>query len=999
MADTTLTVLLQGIDNLSGVVNSAVSNVTSKLDGLAKGTKAFATQAQNVSQSSAFAAMAVGAAMAHPLKQFAEYDEALAGLKTSMMDVNGVVDQAMLGKLDAYARQLGNTFKGNQADMLAMFYELTTSGVEAQAVLNGLGEATAQYATLTHQSYESVGRSFAKLANEMGITNKALYPTADKQHEAYISFADSLQRAHYMGVKPDDMLYALGRSAGGMKLLQQQGAEAFKTLVPFYTMLIRGGATGEKAGTNAVAATLNMLDPTRIDKANKALKGMGESFQLAFLDKEGNIPKGENFIRSWYEQAEKLQGLSVKEQGIIGKLLMGGGYDQQIWQQMVSMGVKGYDELSQAMARQAGIAKKNEEIQKTLGMTFENTMSMFENVEIDWVQTFANDLKGLMKDTVQPFLLGMQDWIGQHQELARNIGLGGLAFIGFSAATAIASGGLYVMAKALSNILSMGSGAIKIFQKLGEGAGLLQKVTATGKVGGLGSLIGGIPTNLGSLARLAFNPWVLAAAVTTAAIYKYWTPIGDFFGGLWGGIKESTQGHTSNMQKALSDTGTWFAEAMPNVTHYAKAIGDFFSITKEGHNQSWAQKGTEIGQWFGNQVAAIDKGVGQSRQDGILSGAFWENAGTKIQSVFSKVKSEYAHMGAGLANMGPTIMSGLGPVMEVGSRIKTLMKGLSPFSVMDTLMQGIPSMGSIKGLGGNFMGNISGMKEKIVGAFRGIGPAIASAFSNVGSSISGALGRAGSAIMSWVSSSRARMVAGFHSMASAAGQAMNGIGRAISGAFSRASSVMSSFISSARAKLVGGFHQIAASAGAAAQAISSRLQAAFHSALAAAGTFVAGVIAKLNTMYSQVMAIAGRMLAAGRRIVENIARGIESGIGRIAAAMSRVAAAIMSHMPQSPAKEGPLRNINRINIVGSIADTMKPAPIVKATERVAMAARTGLHNRITLPRGGSHKSSTTHFSPTINVSGGSGDVRSEVQAAIKVAFKEFSRKESLGYAH
>lgn len=1027
MSTNTLTVILQAVDNMSGIVNGALSNVSSKLDGWAKSYKNFATQAQNVSQSSAFAAMAVGAAMAHPLKKFSEYDQALAGLKTSMMDVNGVVNEQLLGSMDKYARELGNKFKGNQADMLAMFYELSTSGVEAHQILNGLGEATAQYATLTHQSYESVGKSFAKLSNEMGITNKALYPTDSAQHDAYISFADSLQRAHYLGVKPDDMLYALGRSAGGMKLLQQQGAEAFKTLVPFYTMLIRGGATGEKAGTNAVAAALNIIDPTRIDKANKALKGMGENFQLAFLDKDGNIPKGENFIRSFYEQAQKLQGLSVKEQGIIGKLLMGGGFDQQIWQQMVSMGVKGYDELSQAMARQADIAKKNAEIQRTLGNTFENTMSMFENLEIDWVKTFSNDLKGLLTDRVQPFIEGMQTWMGHHQELARAVGLGGLAFIGLSAATAIASGGIYVIVKSISNLLSIASGAIGAVQKLGQFIGILKPLKE-------GVTAGSAFKDLFKAGlSLVKNPYVLAfMAVGAAAVYAY--------------------NHSEKLRKTLYDSLPFL-----NPEKYS----DFVGPSQESRWDRFQRRLQMIPEGINRVRSAYAEWTGHQNRTGFVGPKALEGKGLappeqlttwqKIGRGWGEFVDGYSAKVAKLREAHEKHERGylLSPRAEKG--FQDIFGGMkSPKGMefklpqidwskhLQTLKEGIPSMSSIKQLGTNFMGNLGqlkmpelkmpafkmpefqGMKEFINGFKKApqeiaqamsamknslsgmkslVGSNLKNAFSGIGEAISSALSRAGSQIMAWVSSTRARMVSGIASIRASVASAFNGISTAISGAFSRASAVVSAFVSSARAKLVGGFQQIAASAGAAASAIAARLQAAFNSALAAAGSFVSGVIAKLNSMYSQVMALAGRMFAAGRRIVENIARGISSGIGMVTAAIGKVAAAIMSHMPRSPAKEGPLRDIQKINIVGTIAETMRPAPIVKASEKVALATKNSLNRNLSLVHSKGRSGHTTHhYSPTINVAGNSPDIRSEVDAALKVAFKQYARKQTLNYA-
>jgi TP901 family phage tail tape measure protein len=77
--------------------------------------------------------------------------------------------------------------------------------------------------------------------------------------------------------------------------------------------------------------------------------------------------------------------------------------------------------------------------------------------------------------------------------------------------------------------------------------------------------------------------------------------------------------------------------------------------------------------------------------------------------------------------------------------------------------------------------------------------------------------------------------------------------------------------------------------------------------------------------------------ATGIRIITSIADGIWSVASLPGKAMESVVGKLRSYLPFSPAKEGPLRDLNRVRIVETIAETMKPAPMIEAMRRVALA--------------------------------------------------------------
>jgi TP901 family phage tail tape measure protein len=91
------------------------------------------------------------------------------------------------------------------------------------------------------------------------------------------------------------------------------------------------------------------------------------------------------------------------------------------------------------------------------------------------------------------------------------------------------------------------------------------------------------------------------------------------------------------------------------------------------------------------------------------------------------------------------------------------------------------------------------------------------------------------------------------------------------------------------------------------------------------------VAAAVRTMVSTALGIlsnfVGQAIQSGANIVQGIATGITNGIGAVASAIGNVASFIASHLPQSPAKVGPLRNLeySGAQITKQIGDGMLSA--------------------------------------------------------------------------
>ncbi|BDV42443.1 phage tail tape measure protein [Geotalea uraniireducens] len=167
----------------------------------------------------------------------------------------------------------------------------------------------------------------------------------------------------------------------------------------------------------------------------------------------------------------------------------------------------------------------------------------------------------------------------------------------------------------------------------------------------------------------------------------------------------------------------------------------------------------------------------------------------------------------------------------------------------------------------------------------------------------------------------------------------------------------------------------------------------------------------IGTILSSVVQLPAKMLAAGANIIDSLFKGMTSKLDKPIGAMKGLAQRLRNFLPFSPAKEGPLRDINRVRIVETIAESMRPTPLVnamRATTAAAMIAAapaaalahpTSLANRpavqsLARPMAtGSGGSMQLTFAPQITVQGGSDPerIKGQVNEAMRFSFAEFER--------
>lgn len=127
------------------------------------------------------------------------------------------------------------------------------------------------------------------------------------------------------------------------------------------------------------------------------------------------------------------------------------------------------------------------------------------------------------------------------------------------------------------------------------------------------------------------------------------------------------------------------------------------------------------------------------------------------------------------------------------------------------------------------------------------------------------------------------------------------------------------------------------------------------------GKAIANIIVKIVELISKVFEF-------GKKIGDMLAGGILSKLGKTKEAINKHAQIIRDHLPHSPAKTGPLKDLHKVKIAETIAGTIKPMPIVSAMNKALSFVTTPFNAKVGNARTGA-ASIVVNYSPTITISG------------------------------
>ena len=139
----------------------------------------------------------------------------------------------------------------------------------------------------------------------------------------------------------------------------------------------------------------------------------------------------------------------------------------------------------------------------------------------------------------------------------------------------------------------------------------------------------------------------------------------------------------------------------------------------------------------------------------------------------------------------------------------------------------------------------------------------------------------------------------------------------------------------------------------------------------------------LATVIVKVVQFVAKIFEFGIKIPIMIAKGILAGVGKVKEAISKITQTIRDHLPHSPAKTGPLKDLHKIKLVETIASTIKPAPIMSAMSKTMGIVSSGIKVSASNFIKGGGGSTIINYNPTITISGDSNNSKEEFLVLLK----------------
>ena len=161
------------------------------------------------------------------------------------------------------------------------------------------------------------------------------------------------------------------------------------------------------------------------------------------------------------------------------------------------------------------------------------------------------------------------------------------------------------------------------------------------------------------------------------------------------------------------------------------------------------------------------------------------------------------------------------------------------------------------------------------------------------------------------------------------------------------------------------------------------------------GKAIANIIVKIVELITKVFEF-------GKKIGDMLSNGILSSVNKTKEAIGKHAQIIRDHLPHSPAKVGPLKDLHKVKIIETIASTMKPTPLISAMNKnlnLLMGSTKGNINRASF--GGA--SFVVNYSPTISMPSGASKedfsklLKQHKDEVVDLLKREFERKVRLAY--
>ena len=595
---------------------------------------------QNIRNTSTAVAVGGAVALALPIKEYAQAEDAAMGLKVSMMDATGKVAPEF-EKINALAERLGTSLPGSTAEFSGMMAKLVQQGISFKDILGGVGEASANLAVVMKMPFADAAEFAAKMQDATKTSAKDM-----------TALMDVIQKSYYLGVDSTNMLTGFAKLSAGMKTIKQEGLAGAKAMAPLLVMADQAAMSGESAG-NAYSKIFKAMMDTQ--KISETLKGSGLS--MNFTDGKGEFGGLDNM----FKQLEKLKGMSTESRlPILADMFGNDAETIQALNLLIDKGKAGYDETIAKMEKQAALQQRVNAQLSTLTNLWDSAKGTFSSVMASFGEALAPDIKNLV-EWLTSITEKIGAWAKANPELATTImrvlaGIVALAAVMAVLATAALTiiGPIALLRTAIVTIGGMGGMLNMILAPLKMMWSLFGFVgqavfSAVGLIGrALWSIVPVIRAV--GMAMMANPILIVVAAIAAAALYIWmnWGTLGPKFAalwasitagasalgarivGIWNSLVASVIGYANSLWSGLGIRFSSGVAALLGIIAAFSPVGLFIRAFAAVLSY-FAGLGAQFAAYGGHMIDGLRNGI-MSRLGGVLS---------SIQSVAGRIKSAF----------------------------------------------------------------------------------------------------------------------------------------------------------------------------------------------------------------------------------------------------------------------------------------------------------------------------------------------------------------------
>ena len=462
-----------------------------------------------------FDAVALGATVVAPVSIAVNFEQSIARLGA----ITRSGDDALLG-LEQTARRLGETTQFSASEAASAMTFLGMAGFKTNEIISAtpgmlnLAQAAGSDLAGTADIASNILSGFSLKADEMGRVGDVLSAT----------FTTSNTTLQMLG---DTLKYAAPVASSAGASIEQVAAMA--------GLLGNVGIQGSMAGTALRAAFLRLSAPPKV--AADALANLG----VEVKDLDGNLRSVPELLQ---ELAQATEGLGSAERAEAIKQIFGSEASAGLTELLKQAGSGALDSYIQQLQQAKGTA---DTMAKKMSATTAGSLKRLGSA----LESVAISIGSLLLPTIAAgaeLFAGMASWVsGAAQEYPWLTKVIVGATVGLVALKVTAIAGTYAFTFLKGGVLSL----VTAYRTLSAGIAMAQLGMARMNIL---SALSAVRMGVVTAAQWALNVAMTAnpiglivvgiAALAGAAfmLIKYWEPIGEFFLGLWDGVKNITSG-------------------------------------------------------------------------------------------------------------------------------------------------------------------------------------------------------------------------------------------------------------------------------------------------------------------------------------------------------------------------------------------------------------------------------------------------------------------------